>query len=161
MKKVHNISGKIEMVNDSNGLLAKTSCGKGVCLVCCKAFSRLDNCKTHLKTHINQALHTNSMFKPNAQFCAMQPFSDYLPLAGNLNEEYSENVKLKAGNYNKLIFNDEKTSANLNVKDVEHQVYSEVDKDYSSTVNVENQIDSAVDLSSMLEVKTEIVSEEQ
>jgi len=160
MKKVHNISGKIEMVNDSNGLLAKTSCGKGVCLVCCKAFSRLDNCKTHLKTHINQALPTNSMFKPNAQFCPMQPFSDYLPLAGNLNEEYSENVKLKAGNYNKLIFNDEKTSANLNVKDVEHQVYSEVDKDYSSTVNVENQIDSAVDLSSMLEVKTEIVSEE-
>merc|ERR1719400_564686 len=88
MKKVHKISGKIEKV-ESNNLFAKTSCGKGVCLVCCKVFSFMSSLKRHIKVVHDQAKNLNGVIKPNTQRCSTDQISKFVPKAEKAYEKYN------------------------------------------------------------------------
>merc|ERR1719414_2264698 len=154
MKKKHNISGRLEILKDSNGLLAKSSCGKGICLVCCKAFTRMDNCKNHLKIHMKQ-FQEKDTFQMNQPFQATNLNSDFSAVMGNMYENCSKNENIRENSVTSSY--DKQPPSFLSDNKVLFPIFSQGDTQNSSEGNVEHQFDDAEDFSTTLAVKNEII----
>jgi hypothetical protein len=164
MKKIHNISDRIEIVKGYDGLLAKSASGKGVCLVCCKVFTRMDTCKNHFKLHQNQSSNISGIVKQvSYQYNhenAIHQYSNNGSLLDNIYEESATAVKHERDYNDNIYSNVEEFAGNPNYS--EDETFSPInpnDKYMSSDKNVENQVDSAGDLSTMLEVKSECIDQ--
>ena len=65
LKKEHAINGKLSLAEGSNGQLAVTESGGGVCLICSKKFSTLNYCKVHFRSkHGNNIDDKQDEMKP-------------------------------------------------------------------------------------------------
>jgi len=81
MKKIHGINDRIEIIGGFNGLVARTTSGKGACLVCCKVFTRLSTCKDHFKLQHKRQANCIDTAKPpdktNRYISKMQQDKNY------------------------------------------------------------------------------------
>jgi len=155
MKKTHNITGKVEIVKDSNGLFAKTSFGKGVCLVCGAVISQISNMKRHLKQHDDLSVGNNTLQHDTQMQISKQ--HDFGPSIVNIQANIPNHIKYEPNR------NDASASY---IHDAEYSNYTQC-KEYSnsnqfdpknsSEGDVKYQLDSAIDFSMMNEVKSEAV----
>ena len=76
MKQLHGITGKLQLCEGSDGKLAKTESGGGVCLVCGAKYSRMDTLKSHFKAK-HENLVVDDKFQSPGKKRKMEPFVNF------------------------------------------------------------------------------------